>query len=255
MEKSPSAFYSRYLPRALFAATTFEVQTQHAVLTVRPRTWNLAIVAEVFLDQCYLPTLIDPDTKMNTIIDLGGNIGTFSVWAAQKYQPKVLVTAEPDPDNLYILQKNLEQNGLKPPGSSTTKVHLIQKAVYKKTGKIGFVQESLNKGRNAVDEHATVNLVPTITLKDLFTEQKLDTVDFMKIDIEGGEQFILTPENAQLFTDKVKYVFMETHTRLGAHKEDGEKYFKNLGFKCKYSESWSNPGAGALEVVNPKFHK
>ncbi len=249
MEKSPFAFYSKYFLKTLFSAAPFQVQTQQATLTVRPRTWDLAIIGEIFIDLCYLPTIIDPDTKMKTIVDLGGNIGIFSVCAQLKYKPEKMVTAEPDPDNLLILEENLKQNAL------TTKDTLIKKAVYKTTGKVGFVQESLNRGRNAVDEHATSNQVPTITLKDLFTQNKLETVDFMKIDIEGGEQFILTPENEELFKKSVKYVFMETHTRLGARQEDPQKYFEKLGFRCDYRETWSNPGAGALEAVNPKFHK
>jgi len=175
-------------------------------------------------------------------------LARFLFAIAQKFHPSKIVTVEPDKNNLHILKKNIQLNNL----SET--LLLVEKAVYKTTGKIGFQSQLVNKGMNVIDQNEKSKLVPTLTLKDLFSQTKLKQVDFLKIDIEGGERYVLTAENAKLLSSQVKYIFMETHSRLGTDKRAPEKYLKKLGFHCKYSEVWHNPGCGALEAVNPRFH-
>jgi len=57
-------------------------------MLVRPRSWDLAVVDEIFIGNEYVPTLIETDLKMETIVDLGGNIGAFSVCHCPKVSPK-----------------------------------------------------------------------------------------------------------------------------------------------------------------------
>jgi FkbM family methyltransferase len=121
-------------------------------------------------------------------LDLGGHYGDYTAKLAEKFE-KVYVF-EPFPDNLEKLRERFKDN---------PKVTIIPKAVYNKTGKHKLY---LNGGDNmgslstifgqscAWDYNPTKWIeVDTITLDDFVAEEKIANIGFIKMDIEGGEQY------------------------------------------------------------------
>ena len=56
-------------------------------ILIRPMSYDLYVVGEVFWEQVYAPRLADV-TSPAVVLDLGANIGLFSLWAARRWQPR-----------------------------------------------------------------------------------------------------------------------------------------------------------------------
>jgi FkbM family methyltransferase len=118
-----------------------------------------------------------------TVLDIGANIGYYTLIAAKLVGPKGKVYAfEPDPNNFDLLKKNVETNGY-------TNVVLINKAVSDKNRTSKLFLSKTNKGDHRLydskDRRPFVT-VQTIKLDDFF--KHLDKkIHFIKMDIQGSE--------------------------------------------------------------------
>lgn len=125
------------------------------------------------------------------VIDIGANIGYYTLMASRLVGPKGRVIAfEPEPHNYELLERNVKANGL-------NNVMLHKKAVADKSGAIELFVDSQNYsnptiGKNRFGERAHKISVESITL-DEFVVKELDgaNIDFIKIDVEGAEGHII----------------------------------------------------------------
>src|ERR1700690_1386405 len=72
---------------------------------VRAGTDDSRVLFEIYVQKCYRAAVVKPGT---TVIDIGANIGCFSMLAAQKASR--VIACEPHPDNIEILRKNAAIN-------------------------------------------------------------------------------------------------------------------------------------------------
>jgi FkbM family methyltransferase len=110
-----------------------------------------------------------------------------------------VIAVEPMPENLSILRKNIELNGL-------TNVTVIEKAAGSVSGQLFMAADSNGSVRNAARNSITVE---SITLDQLSKELDI-TPDFVKIDVEGFEYQIL--EGCKSILRTIPAVFVEVHT-------------------------------------------
>lgn len=125
------------------------------------------------------------------VFDIGANVGAFTKSILDK-KPQHVYCVEPS-DNMV---KSLRNNMMGAP------VTIVDKAV------------SDTNGTQDIDEethvyHNTTNQFETITFDELVKD--VDRIDFMKIDCEGGEYSVFTPENYEYITTKVKHIAGEWH--------------------------------------------
>jgi FkbM family methyltransferase len=123
----------------------------------------------------------------DTFIDVGANIGYYTVMAAKLVGPRGRVIAfEPDPENFALLKRNIEANGF-------TNVILEQKALFNKPGTLKLYLEETNKGGHKVFQFGQPR--PTVEVEavrlDDYLKNDQRTVDLIKIDTEGAEGAIL----------------------------------------------------------------
>lgn len=151
------------------------------------------VLFEIFVGRVY-PVEIPAG---GTVLDIGANIGGFSVWAASRGAGRV-VSLEPFPENFERLRTNLELNKL-------TNVEAVRAAVAGERGtRTLFLPDdpshlgrfSLHPGRGG----RTID-VPCLTLDDIVRDHRLDRIDVLKIDVQGSEYEILygaSPETLAL---------------------------------------------------------
>ena len=122
------------------------------------------------------------------VIDIGAHIGYYTLIAANLVGDKGKVFAfEPAPENYALLVKNIEVNGYR-------NIIPVQKAVSNKSGTTNLFLFEQNKGMHAIYERSGYGesiVVESITLDDYFSE-KQDSVDVIKMDIEGAEMLALS---------------------------------------------------------------
>jgi FkbM family methyltransferase len=118
-----------------------------------------------------------------TFVDIGANIGYYTLLAARQVGPQGKVYAfEPDTENFKLLQKNIEINGY-------SNVTLIAQAVSNQSGEAKLYLNPLNLGDHRLvdtkDGRASIS-IQQVALDDYF--KQLETLPhFIKMDIQGAE--------------------------------------------------------------------
>jgi len=126
------------------------------------------------------------------MIDIGANIGGYTLFAAAQTGPKACVIAiEPQPEIFERLVYNIRQNDF-------SWVKALNCAVADKDGEITLFVAAKNKGETSMrivnDDAAGVQLrVEGRALLSLLEAEHVDHVDVMKLDVEGAEDLILEP--------------------------------------------------------------
>jgi FkbM family methyltransferase len=124
-------------------------------------------------------------------IDIGANIGAYSLFVAAKAGPGARILAvEPQPEVFARLAFNIAQN---PFGT----VKAIACALADKPGELTLFLDAANRGESSVrilrsSSGSTVR-VPATTLLALMESEGYERLDAIKLDVEGAEDLILEP--------------------------------------------------------------
>lgn len=156
---------------------------------------------------------IEPD---DIVVDIGANIGVFSLFAACKTRNKIYAY-EPFPANIELVNRNIQANNI-------TNVVTEKAAVTDKIGSAKLFISKTSDGHTVFDHSIEGKLpeyieVPTVTLQSIFDDNNLEHIDFLKIDCEGSEWPILmsTPKE---YLKRIRKIAMEFHDNVPLHKHD-----------------------------------
>lgn len=146
----------------------------------------------------------------NVVVDLGANIGYFTLLAARLVGKKGKVYAfEPEPKNYDYLIKNIKLNDYE-------NIVALQKAVSDKKGKTKLFICPYDTGHHTINQHEGIEAykqgrviddkkdfieIETITLDEFF-EGEEESIDFIKIDVEGAEMLVLSGMDRMLRKNK-----------------------------------------------------
>lgn len=170
---------------------------------------------EILLDDCYgLEELSQPILK---ILDVGANVGLFSIAARNKFPQSVIHAYEPNPYLEKHLQIQAENVGF----------DYFMEAVGLEEGKV-----SLEFHEDSVQTRSTVNQAGAITqVAFRQTIERLGgSVDLAKVDCEGAEWLLFQDKaNWQL----VQNLSLEYHLWPDHKHEEVKQVIEDLGFKIK----------------------
>lgn len=164
---------------------------------------DVIVVKEIFEEDVYE---CDPSRFNNggVVVDIGANIGAFSIFAAQ-YGANVYAI-EPEPHNLVALNNNISLSNL----NSLITVVPYGISDYEGTAIIS----DMGGGATIKDDGIFGEEIAITTLNTLFKNNKIKIVDVLKIDVEGSEpEIILSASKKSL--NKCKYITMEFDIRSG----------------------------------------
>ncbi len=155
-----------------------------------------------FIDQLLIRRLDDfiADQAQPVILDCGANIG-FSVLNYKRQYPSASITAfEADPKFIPYLRNNLVRNG-------AGDVSVVEAAVWVEDGEVTWFPEGMDGSKIVHDRRVADDLVrvPAVDLAKYLKQ----SVDLLKLDIEGAEYRILDHIKADL--SNVKNVLVECH--------------------------------------------
>jgi FkbM family methyltransferase len=160
---------------------------------------DLQSIREVWLNQAYrVPADLG---AVKTIVDLGANIGLTSLYLAATHQPRRLVAVEPDSANAELVRQNLALNGIH--GS-------VLEAAVAATDGVAYFQDDTRS--NVGHLAATGRAVRAVSMDTVLAELGTDVVDILKMDIEGGEEDVLSGDLAWL--TNVRCLVVEFHPGL-----------------------------------------
>lgn len=160
--------------------------------------------------------------KMDTLLDIGGNVGLFSLHVHP--MAGKIICVEPTPTHMEKQRILLKDVGV---------IH-EQAALAGRTGRTTFYWCGINTTMNSLQNRGDRSFeVECYTLQDLLDKHKLDKVDFCKIDIEGSEHEAITAETLKPVANKFKRIFIELHPPDGATQDKFQAIFEECGFRVK----------------------
>ncbi len=139
----------------------------------------------------------------DVFLDVGANIGWYSLLIDKYFQEVIAYAFEPDPVNIRCFEYNLQANNSK-------NVNLVKKAVSDKSGtQTMYTYKNSNKGRNSllpINNHGEIK-IEAIELDQFVKQMNISTVRFMKMDIEGYEYHALS--GASQVLQNIELLLME----------------------------------------------
>lgn len=136
-----------------------------------------------------------------TVLDIGANIGLFSLYIQDR--ARTVFALEPTPIHFDILcEMTKSYSNIKP----------MQLALHSNNQPVDFFISNENSTMNStVNQYGKKISVEGIALPSLIQRLGLDTVDFVKCDIEGSEMQALNDEIISAVKDKIKVWSLEVH--------------------------------------------
>jgi FkbM family methyltransferase len=170
---------------------------------LRLRTSDVSVYNEVLLGGQYA---LDLPFRVQTIIDVGANIGMASLYYVQKYPDARIVAVEAEASNFAILTRNVK------PYPNILPIHA---ALWKKDGEILIATPSsseppFSKVGFVVNEVEGAP-VRAVTMRTLMRETQIDYIDLLKVDIEGAEKEVFQSCD---WMGSVRCLAIELHDRF-----------------------------------------
>ncbi len=194
---------------------------------------NLGTILEIWHEKVYGDLSELQSVEQPIIIDIGANIGAFTVYASSKLKNPKIYAYEPELNNFGLLQANIALNNL------TGQSFGFRKAVCGKIGKVllSIVGESSGKNSVAVDQHSgKTQEVECVTLDSIFKENSLSHCNLLKIDCEGSEYDLLFNTSKETLA-KVHMMILEWHIVPGHSLEELTSFLLSAGFEVERSQN------------------
>lgn len=167
-----------------------------------------------------------------TFVDVGANLGYFSViWAAGQPNNRV-VAIEASPRNVAPLKANIAANHLE------QRVRVITKAAGRRAGTMPFSlgpEDQSGWGGVTLAPSETTVTVEVATLDELLADTQ--TVDFLKVDIEGADTWALMGAERLLRQRRVREIWYEENEvrmrDLGIAAGTAERFLQACGYRVE----------------------
>ena len=186
------------------------------------RSLRLSSPPELMLRSDFINVILDDDygirqlrDEPRTILDVGANIGLFSIWARHHFPQADLLAYEPNPAIFVHTRENLEPLG----------VRCIQAGLAARRGRATLTVDADSRNIGIIPR-ADGN-VEIRALGDAITELG-GYVDLAKIDCEGSEWSLFeAPEDFR----RIRNVRMEYHLWGGRTPDELDRTAAALGFR------------------------
>lgn len=161
--------------------------------------------------------------RVRTILDVGANIGDETARFLVHHPSAHIVAVEAAPRNFSILKKTFEKvNNVEMLNCAVWPVKVNLKVIPGRTMESFTVIETSDDGDGGI---------PAATIEGIMERMEWDSIDILKLDIEGSEYELFT-RNYREWTKKVKVFIFEVpdNDRLGTTQEIYKALSEN-GFK------------------------
>lgn len=167
-----------------------------------------------------------------TMIDIGANIGWNSMNMAKFFPKSRIYSFEPIPETYATLLVNLALNGL-------TNIKAIQVGFSDHDQFATFYYDQQLSANASLANLSQKKKIAKVKMKlvtlDKYCQQELIKPDFLKVDVEGAELFVLKGAE-QIIAQAHPIIFAEMlrkwSKKFNYHPNEIIKFLDNLGYRC-----------------------
>ena len=159
-----------------------------------------------------------------TVLDIGGNIGLYSLIAASRCPAGRVIAFEPETRNAAILKAMGQANGF-------TNLSVVTAGAGAVNGEATLFLDPDNKGKHSLVRDGARQQVTTIalvTVDDTIARHGLTRVDAVKIDVEGWEEQVFLGMMGVLARDHPTILFEFAPVRIRLAGDDPERLLRRL---------------------------
>lgn len=183
---------------------------------MRKGTTDILVFKKIFIDKEYNFPIIH---ELTTIIDAGANVGFSAIFFATRFPQAKIIAVEPEPSNYELLLKNIHPY---------PNIYPVQGAVSNKRGKFKITNKDAdNWNFQFEDSNGSDGEGEFYTITDLMEKFGMEKIDFLKIDIEGGEEMLFQDNYEWL--EKTQSLSIELHDFI--FPKSSNNFFRAL---CSY---------------------
>jgi FkbM family methyltransferase len=202
-----------------------------------------------------------PRRSYRFVIDAGANRGAFTDAFLQLHQPERIVLVEAIPDLAFKLIEKY---------SSDSRISVVGAALSDSNGEAPFEinRSEASSSLLAIDPRnsawfgrdlsvASSITVPTMTLGELMAREQLESVDLLKLDLQGAERLVLTGAEQALSRIEVLYteVFFERLYSGAWLFGEMNEFLSARGFKLCGLSNIVHAADGDLVQANATFRR
>ncbi len=167
---------------------------------------DVLVIKEVLIDKDYEQNKVKLTPHDKVVVDIGGGVGDFAIYAGKKLPSSKIYTFEPNSKYFELIEKNKMINRIRNVG------------VYK---------------------------FPVAKMETVFNIIKRDRIDFLKIDCEGCEYKLITPQ-AVKYLKRVNKIALEYHDFDDHTGDELVRVLVNSGFKIAKRNNRGVPRIGII---------
>jgi FkbM family methyltransferase len=171
-----------------------------------------------------------------TVIDVGANVGYFSLYVFARFPGSRVIAFEPIESNFRLLEANRERN-------AKQDWTLVQQAVYSNSGPLVLTMAPEDEFTTdaTIFDNARGNQeisVDAVTLEDILKSSVPGVVDYLKLDCEGAEYDVLYGCPPELF-ERIGTIVVETHPGRAENQNKAalKRYLTSVGYTTKTDNS------------------
>ncbi len=138
------------------------------------------------------------------IVDAGAYTGLSTAFFALRYPAAKIVAIEPDEANFQLLLRNT---------AAFANVQAVRAALWVEGGSVALADPGCGPwGLRLAGQAGAGTTVPAITMDEVLRDYQLDTIDLLKVDIEGSEKELFAM--ADSWIGRVDAICLELHDRF-----------------------------------------
>jgi FkbM family methyltransferase len=206
-------------------------------LALRGGTQDPSVFHEVFVRDVY--RMASETAQLQDVLDLGGNVGMFSVRVAAR--SRRVFAYEPVPTNYEQLKIN---------AAGYPNILAVNEAVGATRGVLKLFPGQSERGTGRFSAHPDASThdtahpfeVPCVTLETVFERHAIERLDLMKIDVEGAEHEILAAGVSLL--GRVARIVGEYHPAPTGSAKSLKALLEAAGFAVETLPNPKTPGTG-----------
>ena len=246
--------YLRFFPVAIgksFLSPLVSIPRETVEVTRRRIRWQLDCSSQYAMRVIFLFGEYEANTLRHlrklfasheklTIVDVGANVGAYSVTLAKRHTNSSVIAFEPNPNSAKWLKRNIELNDL-------SNIEFSAFALGDSNGviQLGFRDANLGTASqfDTTADH-TIDVKKT-TLDSFLGQRNVETVDLLKVDIEGGELMCLDGAKEVIRRSANLIIVMEcidsVCERAGHSASDLFETIVRMGFEAYLPKAWPFP--------------